>query len=98
MQSRDSIFEFVREAGRHLTQAFEIILQRDLFTKLSHLRNVSQQTQRASRSLRTLQFNGSNGCAEPAFVTVSANRVDLGTPVQRAFIKTLADHLRQRLI
>src|SRR5205814_10194814 len=50
VQRRHGVLEFVREPSGHLTQAFQVPLQRDLLAQTRDFRDVRYQTERAARS------------------------------------------------
>jgi len=50
VQRGHRILEFVRQAGGHLTEAFQISFQRDLFAQTRDFGNVGDETERAARA------------------------------------------------
>ncbi len=92
MKRRDRVLEFVGQAGRHLTKALKIVLQRHLLAQLSDFRDVSQKAKCAARAAIGGEVDRRDCSAEPPRHLFRRQRFNLFAAVDFSALETVGDH------
>src|SRR5690349_16838469 len=86
------------QPSRHLAETLEVVFQRHLFAQLGDFSDVSQQAWRASWTTLRRQLDRRDRGAEPSYVSVRTDRLNLRATINRSRLQTITDHLRELFV